>query len=101
MQLARKLAILGCVLNVLALSAVQFAAALHPPFALYAIFCGVWLFGVAMLLVAPRFGAIGTALYGVILAIAIFAQHGNLLQNDAIAALSLATTGAAAWSLRR
>jgi hypothetical protein len=60
----------------------------HPPFFLYAIFTGVWLFGAAMLWRFPTFGAAGTALYGVILAVQLLAMHETRGQNVLLAVAS-------------
>ena len=61
----------------------------HPPLHLYLVFTGVWLFGAAMLWRLPVFGAIGTALYGVILAFQLFAMHEARAQNVVLAVASL------------
>lgn len=61
----------------LLLTAVQIFSPTKPPFVLFLVFAGVWIFGAVMLLRAPTFGAIGTALYGVILAVQLFQMHGT------------------------
>lgn len=84
-----------CLLLVLLLSIVQFFGASAPPLSLYLVFVGVWIFGAVMLYVAPRFGAWGTAAYGVILGIQVFRMHGGSALNWGIAIASFAATGLA------
>lgn len=84
-----------CLLMVAFLTVVQFGGGPSPPLALYLVFSGVWLFGAAMLLTFPRFGAAGTALYGVLLAVQVINMHGGSALNWGIAAGSLAGAGLA------
>jgi hypothetical protein len=56
------------------------------PVTLLALFCAVWVFGAAMLWWSPTFGAVGTALYGVILAGALLSMHGGVALNLALGA---------------
>ena len=77
------------------LTVVQYGGGPSPPFFLYLLFSGVWLFGAAMLLTFPRFGAWGTALYGVILAAQVINMHGGSALNWGIAAGSLVGAGLA------
>ena len=84
-----------CLLMVALLTVVQFGGGPSPPLALYLLFAGVWLFGAAMLMTFPRFGAVGTALYGVILAVQVINMHGGSALNWIIAVGSLAGSGLA------
>ena len=86
------------------LAVVQFSGGPSPPLFLFLLFSGVWLFGAAMLAWFPRFGAWGTALYGVILAVQVINMHGGSPLNWAIAAGSLVGAGLAAaalWGMRK
>ena len=78
------------------LALVQFGGFPHPPTFLYVLFSGVWVFGAAMLWWFPTFGAIGTALYGVILGVQLFAMHGFTPMN---ALLALASFTGSAWAV--
>lgn len=75
-----------CVLMVLLLSGIQLATpgAGMPP-TLWLLFSGVWVFGAAMLWWVPTFGAIGTALYGIILGVNVLQMHGGSLSTWLIA----------------
>ena len=84
-----------CLLMVAFLAVVQFSGGPAPPLFLFFLFSGVWLFGAAMLLKFPRFGAWGTAAYGVILAVQVLNMHGGSALNYAIAVGSLVGTGLA------
>lgn len=75
------------------LTIVQFGGFDHPPPFLYALFTGVWLFGAAMLWWFPTFGAIGTALYGLILGVQVLLMHGAEPMNVLLALGSFAGTG--------
>lgn len=89
---------------VLLLAYVQFAAARPPPLPLFLLFVAVWTFGAAMLYARPLFGALGTALYGAIMAVQVLNMHGGSALNFAIAGGSLAATALAlllAFQLRR
>jgi hypothetical protein len=77
-------AALWCVLMAAALVGVRLAGWAIPLW-LLAIFCGVWLFGAAMLWWVPRFGAVGTALYGVLLSASLLSMHGAIALNVALA----------------
>lgn len=86
----RKSAIAWCVLM-----AVAIAASMLPtsaPLVLTVVFAGVWLFGAAMLWQFPRFGAVGTALYGVVIAVDLVAMHGWSPLNVGLALGSLVGT---------
>lgn len=78
------------------LAFVQFGGFPHPPTALYLLFSGVWVFGAAMLWWFPTFGAIGTALYGVILGVQLLLMHGVSPMN---ALLALASFAGSAWAI--
>ena len=70
-------AIAWCVLMVALLSFIQFMPGIpNPPFFLYAIFTGVWVFGAVMLYAFPLFGAAGTTIYGVLLGVQVLNAHG-------------------------
>lgn len=84
-----------CVAMALLLTVVQFSGGPAPPLPLYLVFTGVWLFGAAMLMTFPRFGAWGTALYGLILAVQVINMHGGSALNWLIAVGSLVGTGLA------
>lgn len=85
-----------CVLMVILLSAVQLATAGPgmPPI-LWLVFSAVWVFGAAMLWWFPTFGAIGTALYGVILGVQVLRMHGGEAMNFLIAIGSFLATALA------
>jgi hypothetical protein len=85
-----------CLLMVAFLAVIQFGGFDHPPLPLYLLFSGVWLFGAAMLWWFPTFGAIGTALYGVLLGVQLFLMHGLTPMN---ALLALASFAGSAWAL--
>lgn len=82
-----------CVLMVLLLSVVQLTTpgAGMPP-TLWLLFSAVWVFGAAMLWWYPTFGAIGTALYGVILGYQVLNMHGATGTNFLIAVGSFLAT---------
>lgn len=86
--LLQKAAAAWCLLMVAFLAILQFATASHPPLPLFLVFAGVWVFGAAMLWWVPRFGAVGTALYGVILGVQLFVMHGFSGLNAALGAAS-------------
>lgn len=75
-----------CVLMVILLSAVQLTTSGPgmPP-VLWLVFSAVWVFGAAMIWWFPTFGAVGTALYGVILGVQVLRAHGGEPTNWAIA----------------
>ncbi|HUR69382.1 MAG TPA: hypothetical protein VM370_09065 [Candidatus Thermoplasmatota archaeon] len=98
----QRIAAAWCLLMAGLLIFVQVAPLPHMPFALFALFNAVWIFGAAMLWWFPTFGAIGTALYGLILAVSIVRMHGGSALNWAIAAGSLIGSGLAiAFLMRR
>lgn len=84
----QKVAAAWCLLMVAFLAVIQFGTDSHPPMFLFLIFSGVWLFGAAMLWWVPVFGAVGTALYGVILGVQLFVMHGFSGMNAALGAAS-------------
>lgn len=84
-----------CLFMVLFLSVVQFSGGPSPPLPLYLVFSGVWVFGAVMLMTFPRFGAVGTALYGVILGVQVLQMHGGSALNWALAVGSFVGTGLA------
>ena len=64
------------------------------PFVLYVVFVAVWLFGAAMLLWKPRFGAVGTALYGLVVTAEFWSMHGLRGAEDvAVVGGALLATG--------
>jgi hypothetical protein len=80
-----------CLLVAALLTVYQFAPGFgHPPTFLYVLFTGVWLFGAAMLWLAPVFGGVGTALYGVMLGAQLLMTHATRAQNVVLAAASFA-----------
>lgn len=86
----------ACVAMIVLLTYVQFLGSdSPPPLPLYLVFVGVWTFGAVMLMTFPRFGAVGTALYGVLLAVQVLRMHGGSALNFVIAIGSLAATGLA------
>lgn len=84
----QKAAAAWCLLMVAFLAVLQFGTDSHPPLFLFLIFSGVWIFGAAMLWWVPTFGAIGTALYGVILGVQLFRAHGFTSLNAGLGAAS-------------
>lgn len=74
---------------------VQFSVKSPPPTVLFLVFVGVWLFGAAMLIVAPVFGAIGTGLYGILMGVQVLQMHGTDALNLGIALGSFAGAGLA------
>lgn len=98
----RRAAILACLAMASLLVALQFvltpgAAAPTPLFLLFTL---VWLFGAAMLGVAPRFGAAGTTAYGLISAFGVWRTHAVIdLENAVLLGGSLAAAGLAAGVL--
>ncbi|GEM_PF-6987608 len=81
----RAFAALWCLLMAAALVAVKLAG-WGIPAALLVLFSSVWVFGAAMLWWFPLFGAVGTALYGVLLAGALLSMHGGVALNLALSA---------------
>lgn len=59
---------------------------------LWGVFTAVWIFGAAMLWWFPMFGAIGTAIYGLILAVNVMTMHGTKTSTVLIAAGSFGAT---------
>lgn len=97
----QRAAIGGCLVMVAALSVVQAAPALpDPPLLLFLVFVGVWLFGALMLWTSPLFGAIGTAAYGVLLGVQLFAMHGVTPVNVLLGAGSFAVAALAGLYFR-
>lgn len=96
----QKLAAGWCLLMAAALTLVQVSPLPSPPVSLYLVFTGVWLFGAVMLWIVPVFGGVGTALYGAILGLQLFAAHGVTLQNGLLAFGSFVGTGLALVFLR-
>lgn len=91
-----------CLVMAALLTVVQFGGFPHPPLPLYLVFTGVWLFGAAMLWWVPLFGAVGTAVYGVLLGVQIFLMHGGSALNVVISAGSFLATGlAVAFAIER
>ena len=93
-----------CAIMVALLAAVQFSSPAHPPLFLFVVFILVWSFGAVMLHAAPRFGAVGTAAYGVLLGVDLLVMHGLNGLNALIAAGSFLGAGLALaflWTLRR
>ena len=88
-----------CILNVLVLSWVQLFHDEKPPVALFVVFVAVWLFGAAMLLTFPTFGAYGTMAYGLLLAVLVVNMHGLTGTDVVIAAASFAAAVGAAVAL--
>lgn len=79
-----------CVLMVLLLSGIQlFTGGPGMPAELWLVFSAVWAFGAAMLWWFPTFGAIGTAIYGVLLVFLLNRAHGLGGTNFLIAVGSL------------
>lgn len=63
------------------------------PTGLFLGFTGVWVFGAVMLVTFPTFGAAGTALYGILVAVGFYQMHGLRSGEDAVMILgSLAAT---------
>lgn len=91
-----------CVLMVLLLSGVQlFTQGPGMPPQLWLVFSAVWVFGAAMLWWFPTFGAIGTAVYGLLLTYLLWRAHGLAGANVLIAIGSLVGTGLAIGVLLR
>ncbi len=69
-----------CLFNMAVIAVLQFAITTGrgAPVALFLLFEGIWLFGAVMLLVAPRFGATGTAAWGILAAVAAYRTHRSL-----------------------
>lgn len=76
----QRLAVGATLLNVILLLLLQFVltSGAGAPLPLFMLFIGIWLFGAAMLLVAPRFGAVGTAAWGLLAAGAAYRTHQSL-----------------------
>ena len=89
-----------CVVMVLLLAGIQLATpgAGMPP-TLWLLFTAVWIFGAAMLWWFPTFGAVGTALYGVILGWSVLAMHGTRTSTVLVAIGSFVATGLAVMVL--
>jgi len=89
-----------CVLMVLLLSGIQLTTT-GPgmPAELWLVFSAVWAFGAAMLWWFPTFGAVGTAVYGILLTVLLQRAHGLGGSNALIAAGSLIGTALAVWVL--
>lgn len=90
--LVQRLAVGATLLNVVVLTLLQFVltSGAGAPFALFVLFVGIWLFGTVMLLVAPRFGAVGTAAWGLLAAFASYRTHRSLdAANSTIILVSL------------
>lgn len=95
----QSIAALWCVGMVLLLSAIQlFTSGPGMPPVLWLVFSAVWLFGAAMLWWFPTFGAIGTALYGVILVVLLWRAHGLDGANVLIALGSVGGSAVALWA---
>lgn len=87
--LLQRLAAGWCLLVAGLLTLYQFAPGFgHPPFFLYAIFTAVWLFGALMLWLVPVFGAVGTALYGVLLGGQLLVAHDAGRAQNVVLALA-------------
>ncbi|HLE96775.1 MAG TPA: hypothetical protein VI997_05325 [Candidatus Thermoplasmatota archaeon] len=70
-----------------------------PP-ALFWTFVAVWIFGAVMLQVAPAFGAVGTALFGVVSAWGAWTMHrSDAVEDLALIVGSLAAAGLAAAAI--
>lgn len=70
------------------------------PRPLFLVFTLVWLFGAAMLAVAPRFGAAGTLAYGLLSAWGAWRTHAVLsIENVILIGGSLAAAALAGWFL--
>lgn len=78
-------AALWCLLMAVALVGVKLAG-WAIPLPLLALFSGIWVFGAAMLWWVPAFGALGTALYGLLLSAALLSMHGAVALNVALSA---------------
>lgn len=98
----QKLAAGWCVVMVLLLSGIQLLTrGPGMPPELWLVFSAVWLFGAAMLWWYPTFGAIGTAVYGVLLTVLLERAHGLGGTNMLIAAGSLVATAFALLTFLR
>ena len=93
--LLQKVAAGGCALMVVLLGAVQLTSATPPPWGLFLLFAGVWVFGAAMLLQRPVFGALGTAAWGVLSGVQLLLMHGPSPRNLGLAAVSWLVAAAA------
>lgn len=70
------------------------------PTHLFVLFVGLWVFGAAMLARFPRFGAAGTALWGVISALGAWQTHATLnAENLTLILGSLVASGFAVGTL--
>lgn len=65
------------------------------PAELWLVFTAVWIFGAAMLWWFPLFGAVGTAVYGLILGVNVLTMHGTRTSTILIAAGSFGATALA------
>lgn len=89
-----------CVAMVLLLSGIQlFTPGPGMPPELWLVFSAVWLFGAAMLWWFPTFGAVGTAVYGVLLTYLLWRAHDLGGSNALIALGSLLGSALAVWAL--
>lgn len=91
-----------CLFMVLTLAALQFVLTprTSAPTFLFVLFVGLWIFGAAMLARFPRFGAVGTALWGVLSALGAWQTHANLdIENATLIFGSLAASGLAVGTL--
>lgn len=92
----QKLTAAWCVVMVLLLGGIQLATpGTGMPPVLWLVFSAVWIFGAAMLWWVPTFGALGTALYGVILGVNVLTMHGGRTATYLIAIGSFLATGLA------
>lgn len=70
--------------------------ATRAPTGLYVLFTAIWVFGGVMLLWKPRFGAVGTALYGLVVAGEFWSMHGiRSVEDVAVVAGALLATALA------
>lgn len=93
----RVAALVGCLAMAGLLGVYQFVPGFgHPPIELFLVFTGVWLFGAAMLWMAPLFGGAGTAAYGLLLGAQLLATHdATRAQNLVLAVGSFAVAALA------
>ena len=96
----QRVAAAACVLMVLLLAGVQLATpGTGMPPTLWLLFTAVWIFGAAMLWWFPTFGAVGTAIYGVVLGWNVLTMHGVRTSTVLIAIGSFVATGLAVMVL--
>jgi hypothetical protein len=93
----QRLAVVGCAANALILASVQLVGAAKPPALLFVLFAGLWVFGGAMLLRAPTFGAVGTTMWGLLAGLQVLGMHGADATTLLVSVASLATAALAAW----